>query len=125
MACWMDGWSPGYTWRFGSAMQSNVRLFPSNVAVEANYISYYALAFFVLRWWRMTSRRRSHRFSFAPILGAGFWGVVLLLLIRPQHQPSPVMAAVALVMTAAIVQLVSPWEAPPAQPARRVRLRYA
>ena len=27
--------------------------------------------------------------------------------------------------TAAIVQLVSPWEEPPAQPARRVRLRYA
>ena len=85
----------------------------------------HALAFFVLRWWRMTSRRRSQRFSFAPILGAGFWGVVLLLLIRPQHQPGPVMAALVLVMTATIVQLVSPWEEPPAQPARRVRLRYA
>jgi hypothetical protein len=36
------------------------------------------------------------------------------------------MAAVVLVMAAAIVQLVSPWEPPAASaPARRVRLRYA
>jgi serine/threonine protein kinase len=126
-ACWLDGWSPGQTWRLPEAVsESGVRLFPTNVAIEASYISYYALAFFVLRWWRMTSRRRSTRFSFAPLLGAGFWGVVLLLLIRPQHSPSSVLAAVVVVMTAAIVQLVSPWEEPPArQPARRVRLRYA
>jgi hypothetical protein len=51
---------------------------------------------------------------------------VLLLLIRPQHQPGPVMAALVLVMSATIVQLVSPWEPPPPPAnARRVRLRYA
>ena len=95
------------------------------MAVEATYFSYYALAFFVLRWWRMTSRRRSQRFSFAPILGAGFWGAVLLLLIRPPHQPWPGMAALVLVMAATIVQLVSPWDQPPPSPARRVHLQYA
>jgi hypothetical protein len=47
-----------------------------------------------------------------------------LLPIRPDHQPSCAMAALVLVMTATIVQLVSPWEAPPPQPARRVRLRH-
>ncbi len=126
-ACWLDGWSPGRPYSLeGAGTEAVVRLFPRNVAMEASYFSYYALAFFALRWWRMTSRRRSQRFSFAPILAAGFWGVVLLLLpIRPQHQPSSVMAAVVLVMAAAIVQLVSPWEQPPPAPARRVRLRYA
>jgi hypothetical protein len=126
LACWLDGWAPGGTWSFEPmSSEASVRLFPRNVALEASYFSYYALAFFTLRWWRMTSRRRSQRFSFAPILAAGFWGVVLLLLIRPQHQPSSVMAAVVLVMAAAIVQLVSPWEQPPAPTARRIRLRYA
>jgi hypothetical protein len=125
LACWLDGWSPGSSWRVVETGERVVRLFPHNIATEATYISYYALAFFVLRWWRMTSRRRTQRFSFAPILGAGFWGAVLLLLIRPAHQPWPGMAALVLVMAAAIVQLVSPWEQPPPAPARKLRLRYA
>jgi hypothetical protein len=126
LACWLDGWAPGKAWRFDEiGTEATVRLFPRNVAIEASYFSYYALAFFTLRWWRMTSRRRPQRFSFAPILAAGFWGAVLLLLIRPPHQPSWMIAAMVLVMAAAIVQLVSPWEQPPAPTARRVRLRYA
>lgn len=126
LACWLDGWSPGANWRLSeSSGGAFVNLFPHRIADEASYFSYYALAFFVLRWWRMTSRRRLQRFSFAPILGAGFWAAVLLLLIRPQHQPWPGLAALVLVMAAAIVQLVSPWEPPAPAPARRVRLRYA
>lgn len=126
LACWLDGWALGSSWRLS---QSNgdvvVRLFPADVATEATYVCYYALAFFVLRWWRMTARRRAQRFSFAPILGAGFWGAVLLLVVRPMHLPSYTLAALVLVMAAAIVQLVSPWEPPSPAPARRVRLRYA
>lgn len=125
LACWLDGWSLGRTFRVEDPSQVSVHLFPQHIAVEASYICYYALAFFVLRWWRMTSRRRPHRFSFAPILGAGFWGAVLLLLIRPPHQPYAGIAALVLVMAAAIVQLVSPWEQPPPAPAKRLRLRYA
>lgn len=124
LACWLDGWSPG-GWRPTLASRSGVRLFPGTIAVEASYFCYYALAFFVLRWWEMTGRRRPQRFSFAPILGAGIWGFVLLLLVRPPHQPWPGLAALVLIMAAAIVQLVSPWEQPPPAPARRVRLRQA
>jgi hypothetical protein len=94
---------------------------PPQGVTEAAYFSYYALAFFAMRWWRMTGRRRAHRFSFAPILGAGFWGFVLMLLVRPLFGPGPLV----LVMTAAIVQLVSPWEQPPAPASKRLRLRYA
>jgi hypothetical protein len=127
LACWLDGLSPASSARVVETVgEHSVGLFRNNIGIGATYICYYALAFFVLRWWRMTGRRRPQRFSFAPILGAGFWAAVLLLLIRP-HSPEPgaFMAALVLVMTAAIVQLVSPWEQPPPAPARRVRLRYA
>ena len=124
LACWLDGWSLGRSYRYEDGADLFVKLFPHDVAVEATYFSYYALAFFVLRWWRMTNRRRTQRFSFAPILGAGFWGAVLLLMIRPPHQPWG-MAALVLVMAATIVQLVSPYDPPPPAPNRRVRLRYA
>jgi hypothetical protein len=125
VALYLSGWSPGPSARVveGPSPKATVyQLFPSGVRTEASFLSYYALAFFALRWWRMTSRRRPQRFSFAPILAAGFWGVVLLLLVGRQHQ----LGAVVLVMAAAIVQLVSPWEPPPAPSGgKKVRLRYA
>jgi hypothetical protein len=94
-------------------------------AAGMSYFSYFALAFFAMRWWRMTARHRAHRFSFAPILGAGFWGLVLMLLIRPLSGANPGLLVLVLAMSAAIVQLVSPWEQPPAPCAKRLRLRYA
>jgi serine/threonine protein kinase len=124
LACWLDGWIPGRNWQVDGTGEAVIRLFPRSISVEASYITYYALAFFVLRWWLMTSRRRSVRFSFAPILGAGFWGAVLLLLIKLPHQPWPGLAALVLLLTAVIVQLVSPWEQPPPAPPRKVRLRH-
>jgi hypothetical protein len=70
----------------------------------------------------MADRHRSQRFSFAPILAAGFWAVVLLP-VWPW--PLPPHGAVVLVLTAAIVQLVSPWEPRPVPTAKRLRLRYS
>ena len=68
----------------------------------------------------VTARRRSHRFSFAPILVVGFWALALFLLgLIPQPQ-----GAVALVLAAAIVQLVSPWQPLPPPIMKRMRLRY-
>jgi len=86
----------------------------------AGHLAYFALALFVLRWWKLADRRRSHRFSFAPILAAGFWGVVLLLV-----WPEPWRGTLVLTTAAAIIQLVSPWEQPPPPVTRRMRLRYA
>jgi hypothetical protein len=118
---YLDGWSVGLAPVDRDASTSLLALVPSQGVTEAAYFSYYALAFFAMRWWRMTGRRRAHRFSFAPILGAGFWGFVLMLLTRPLFGPGPLV----LVMAAAIVQLVSPWEQPPAPASKRLRLRYA
>jgi hypothetical protein len=84
----------------------------------ASYMAYFALAFFALRWWKITERRRSQRFSFGPILAAAFWSFVLLLLWRDSWR-----GPVVLMMSAAIVQLVSPWEQPPPPASRKMRLR--
>jgi hypothetical protein len=119
-AWWLDGWTTGAgtpgetTSLFGEAL-------PGPGLKEAAYFSYYALSFFALRWWRMAGRRRAHRFSFAPILAAAFWGVLLYVLVRPPHTPGVLVLALA----AAVVQLVSPWEEPAPPPAKRMRLRYA
>jgi peptidoglycan/LPS O-acetylase OafA/YrhL len=109
-ACWVDGWPVAVT---------------SDWMHEASYVSYYALAFFALRWWRMTDRRRPQRFSFAPLLAAGFWGWLLGLLVYTYNQPLWWGGAVVLVLASAILQLVSPWEQPPLPAAKRLRLRYA
>jgi len=108
-ACWLDGWPLAVS---------------SEWMTEASYLSYYALAFFALRWWRMTDRRRPQRFSFAPLLASGFWAWVLALLIKPHSYPMW-SGAVVLVLASAIVQLVSPWEQPPPPASKRLRLRYA
>jgi hypothetical protein len=90
---------------------------------EASYLSYYALGFFALRWWRMTDRRRVARFSFAPLLGAAFWGLVLMV-VGPEWIARGT-GVLVLVLTSAVVQMVSPWEQPPPPAAKRLRLRCA
>jgi hypothetical protein len=120
-AWWLDGWSPGSPPVEPESGQRVFSLLPTQGLPEAAYFSYYALVFFALRWWRLTDRRRAHRFSFAPILAAGFWSLVVLLLVRPPHGPG----VLVLMLSAAIVQLVSPWDPPPPPTAKRMRLRYA
>src|SRR5262249_20109826 len=96
-------------------------LFSASGLNEAAYLSYYGLAFFALRWWRMADRRRARRFSLFPILASGFWSSLLLLLVGSQYWHG----IVVLMMTAAIVQLSSPWDQPPTPAPKRLRLRYA
>jgi hypothetical protein len=98
-------------------------LFAANheMPVAASYLSYFGLAFFALRWWKMADRRRPQRFGLFPVLSAGFWAFLLLFL---WPWPVPPYGVVALVMTSAIVQLVSPWDQPPPPRAKRLRLRY-
>lgn len=129
-ALWLNGWLP----RFPVSEVPNGAPFSperavwsalstsDGISVAAGYLAYFGLVLAVLRWWRVTDRRRSSRFSFFPVLAAGFWGLVLLV-VWPW--PEPPLGVGAVVMAAAIVQLVSPWEQPPPPTAKRVRLRYA
>jgi hypothetical protein len=125
---WLEGWAPRVSAHEFASAQS-----PSETAGAAyfktsthefkvaGHLSYFALAFFALRWWKLADRRRTHRFSFAPIMAAAFWGLVLLLL----WYDDPWRSMWVLTSAAAIVQLVSPWEQQPPTVARRMRLRYA
>jgi hypothetical protein len=90
--------------------------------VAACYLSYFGLAFFALRWWKLADRRRSQRFSLYAVLAAGFWGFVLFMLWPGSEWALGVMT---LVLTAVIIQLVSPWEPAPPTGTRKLRLRYA
>ncbi len=120
----VDGWVPGAA---GASLPPGHWLSALGLGTEtslaegAAYVIYFAVTFFALRWWRLADPRRQSRFSFLPLLAAGFWSL-LPLLIWPQPWP---WGAGALVMTAAIVQLVSPWEQPAPPACRRMRLRYS
>jgi hypothetical protein len=126
-ALWLDGWSgPVPVVDLVQSVRPGdmtlVQLVPhhSPTPNAAGYLSYFALAMFALRWWKLADRRRAHRFSFAPIMAAGFWGLILLALWQEPWRGTLVLAT-----TAAIVQLASPWEQPAPPPVRRMRLRYA
>jgi hypothetical protein len=121
-ALWMEGWKPGASLDPSEGFEGMVRttLFSASGLNEAAFISYYALAFFALRWWRMTDRRRPRRFSLFPVLASGFWAALLLLLVG-----TPFWHGIVLMMASAIVQLASPWEQPPQPAPKRVRLRCA
>jgi hypothetical protein len=124
-ALWLEGWMPrlppGEPSPLSSASPVFSSVFPTGgIADVAAYLSYFGLVFFALRWWKMADPRRGQRFSFAPILTAGFWSLILLLVwSQPLH------GAAALIVASVIVQLVSPWEPPPRAAAKPVRLRYA
>lgn len=123
-ALWLEGWTleEGMHGRDGGeAVIGVARGLPLRPSLReaASMISYFAIVFLALRWWKMTDRRRTLRFSVGPVLAAGFWALLLLLVWHDLGH-----AAVAVVAASAILQLVSPWEPLPPAPARRMRLRY-
>jgi hypothetical protein len=136
-AMWLDGWTVGLPdkddwtnnlaandsgWtKVGVGPQVGTMRQRQGLPLLAGYLSYFGLAFFALRWWKMADRRRPQRFSFGPVLAAGFWALVLLICPWPQvPQGTP-----SLVLASVIIQLVSPWEAPQPTLVKRMRLRYA
>jgi hypothetical protein len=125
-AIWLDGWRilPPLEHVRGSPLPVVKQPWSSPFGMAqanlAGYLAYYALALFALRWWKLADRRRSHRFSFTPILAAAFWGLAFLPV-----WPEPWRGTLVLITAAAIIQLVSPWEQPLPPVARRMRLRYA
>ncbi len=130
-AAWLNGWSlprssletPSAALIFGEGPSGalTARLFA--------YISYFGIVFFAMRWWKLAERTRSRRFSFFPVFLTALLAYLLVPVLWPDlrhaHSPLDLQGPIILTLAAAIVQLVSPWEAPPPKPIRRVRLRYA
>jgi hypothetical protein len=94
---------------------------PKDVTARIGPLTYFAFGLFALRWWRLADRRRTMRFSVAPLLAAAFWGLVLLPVLGMRGALGPGV----LIATAAVVQLVSPWQRTTPIVARRLRLGRA
>jgi hypothetical protein len=94
---------------------------PNLQPTGAGFLSFFGLSFFALRWWRLADRRRRKRFSLFAVVAAAFWAFLLFFVFRPW--PREAIGILVVVMTAVIVQLVSPWQPPAPAPARRLRLR--
>jgi hypothetical protein len=88
----------------------------------ACYLSYFAMVFFVMRWWKLSEPRRSERFSLYSVLVAAFWAYVFFFLL-PGHGERKIFF-MAVVVSAVVIQLVSPWERPAPVRGKRLRLRY-
>jgi uncharacterized membrane protein len=103
-----------------------------DVPVAACYLAYFGLIFFLLRWWKMADRRRSHRFSFVSVVMAAVLCGVVMLFVWPSDESAkmalidPTTVIVVPVMASVVIQLVSPWEAPlPRRRSRKLRLANA
>ena len=81
----------------------------------------------MVSWHDYSRRRRKERFSLGPVFGAGFCAFLLWvgwnIFIRSGDPPGYMF--VALAGTAGVVQMVSPWAAPPPPQPKRRRLEYA
>jgi hypothetical protein len=125
-ALWLDGWDVKWDRDIAAqrpGLSPMLELVDENgLTASVGYLTYFGLALGAVRWWRLTDRRRKSWFSLFPVLAAGFWAL-LLLVFWPSAEP--MFGAAALVMSAAIVQWVSPWEPPPPPPPKRLRLKYA
>jgi eukaryotic-like serine/threonine-protein kinase len=124
----LEGWTmaAGVNDRpFELASQGSARGF----AVAAQYLSYFGLVFFLLRWWKLADRNRTKRFSFGPVFAVGFWSVILFAVFFGIHSDrtglDPMPMCLPLLLSAIIVQLVSPWEQPAAPVGKRMRLKYS
>jgi hypothetical protein len=102
-----------------------------DVPVAACYLAYFGLIFFLMRWWKLADRRRGHRFSFYALFMAGLCCGAVMLFVWPNDDKAkaalidPLTVIVVPVMAAAVIQVVSPWEAPPPRKSRKLRLANA
>jgi hypothetical protein len=133
-AAWLNGWSfdwqqpPLETPSLAAATLAELGQENPMAAHIFGYLSYFGLAFFILRWWKLTERTRQRRFSLFPVLVTACLSFLLVPLwpdFTGHEVPFLLQGPVVLTLTSVIVQLVSPWEEPAPRPARRLRMRYA
>ncbi len=115
---WIDGWVVRPPTTVAAGLNS---VLPSGreLAEAAGMLTYFAVGLAALRWWRLADPWRRSRFSLLPVLAAGFWAFVLLIVSQEKFGP------VSLILASIIVQLACPWEpVPDAVPVRKARWRY-
>jgi eukaryotic-like serine/threonine-protein kinase len=119
------GFVRSWAWPLGGGSQERFRSGPVNssgVSPLASYLSYFAMIFFVMRWWKLAEPKRGERFSLFAVVVAAFWAYVFFILLPGGSERQVFFMAV--VVSAVIIQLVSPWERPAPVRGKRLRLRY-
>jgi hypothetical protein len=133
-AFWLEGWALPTAVTDGAGVPANesylggtVRATPGTIQHLVGYTLLFGLALGVVSWHDYSRRRRKERFSLGPVFGAGFCAFLLWvgwnIFIRSGDPPGYMF--VALAGTAGVVQMVSPWAAPPPPQPKRRRLEYA
>jgi serine/threonine protein kinase len=119
--CWLDGWSLTGLWNLIMADNLTLDAIDSQrltIKAYMGYMLYFGLFLFLANWRKCLEKTREEPFTFFPVLVAGFWGGLLLLLGRGFPIPG-VESLIALASFAGVIQIVSPWEPPPVQPVNR------
>jgi hypothetical protein len=133
-AFWLEGWAFPTTVAHGATVPANesylggtVRAAPGTVNHLVGYTLMFGLALGVIGWHDYARRRRKEWFSLGPVFAAGFCAFLLWVgwNIFIHSADPPAYMFIALAGTAGVVQLVSPWNPPPAPQPRRRRLEYA
>jgi hypothetical protein len=80
---------------------------PRSLPGLLGYATYFGLVGLAVDWWTMTERARKSRFRVLPIFKAGLLALIpSVLFFQPETHP---FALPAVILTAAVVQLASPW----------------
>jgi hypothetical protein len=132
-ALWLDGWnfSPkafGMTPRSpGEETLQHLALPQEALHTIAAYMSYFALVFGLMKWWRLADRKRKCWFSLWPVIVAAFLSFVFLTVLEIDKHTSITGygAAAALTTAAALVQFVSPHDPRPLGFPKRLRYKAA
>ncbi|MBM4069257.1 MAG: serine/threonine protein kinase [Planctomycetes bacterium] len=111
-------------WLEGQPLEDVLNLPGSTARLEAlRFMGLFGLSFFLMRWWKLAERTRPLRFDLGPVVLAAILAFVLSLLLPIQGNRH--IAVLALTASAAIVQLVSPWQPPQPKRSRPQRLRFS
>jgi uncharacterized integral membrane protein len=104
--------------------------------VMVHHAFFFGLGLFALRWWNLTARHRSSRFSFWSVIVTGIASFLLLgvlqfpnesairqsFFVEGVHLPP---AGVVLTLASVVVQLASPWAGPIPKISKRLRWKAA
>ena len=132
---WLGGWSMPELWLKDEPLPEGlVSWWGGTLRGEAGsldmligYMAFFALALWVPRWWLSAETRRRERFTLYPLFATGIWALILMgiwkNMMAVHHLTPPNYLVLAVVGSAAVVQLVAPYiPPPPVRPRARFRL---
>jgi hypothetical protein len=104
--------------------------------IMVHHAFFFGIGLFSLKWWNLAARHRQSRFSLWSVIVTGIVSAILIAVMRIPNEsavdPSVFIrglelppVAVVLTVASVVVQLSSPWSAPPPRASRRLRWKTA